>query len=95
MNRYDLRGRIAIVTGGAGGLAQPLVSTDALWLSAVAGVLAAGIPSVLFLAGIRSIGGMRTGVLMLFQVWPRSGLESSVPPKPRASSRPSASCISL
>lgn len=58
---------LAIVTGGAGGLGRPFTSTDALWLSAVAGVLAAGIPSVLFLAGIRTIGGMRTGVLMLFE----------------------------
>jgi drug/metabolite transporter (DMT)-like permease len=58
---------LAIVTGGGTALALPLRSTDALALTVVSGVAAAGIPSVLFLAGIRSIGGMRTGILMLFE----------------------------
>jgi drug/metabolite transporter (DMT)-like permease len=36
-------------------------------LSALAGIAAAGIPSILFLRGIRTIGGTRTGILMLFE----------------------------
>ncbi len=58
---------LAVAFGGATALAQPLRGGDALGLSAVAGVLAAGIPSLLFLTGIRTIGGMRTGILMLFE----------------------------
>jgi drug/metabolite transporter (DMT)-like permease len=38
-----------------------------LALSGLAGTLAAGIPSILFLRGIRTIGGTRTGILMLFE----------------------------
>jgi drug/metabolite transporter (DMT)-like permease len=33
----------------------------------VAGTLGAGIPSLLFLTGIRLIGGTRTGILMLLE----------------------------
>jgi DME family drug/metabolite transporter len=40
---------------------------DALAFAALAGVLGAGIPSVLFLAGLRAIGGTRAGILMLFE----------------------------
>jgi drug/metabolite transporter (DMT)-like permease len=58
---------LAIATGGAASLAVPLASGPALGLSALAGTLAAGIPSILFLRGIRSIGGTRTGILMLFE----------------------------
>ena len=58
---------LAAVLGDGAGLAQPFRSPSALWLSAVAGVLAAGIPSLLFLTGIRTIGGTRTGILMLFE----------------------------
>jgi len=58
---------LALVTGGATALSAPLRSTDALSLAVVAGVLGAGIPSVLFLTGIRSIGGTRTGILMLIE----------------------------
>jgi drug/metabolite transporter (DMT)-like permease len=58
---------LAIVTGGGGSLAAPVMSGQALWLSAVAGIAAAGIPSILFLRGIRTIGGTRTGILMLFE----------------------------
>ena len=58
---------LAIVTGGGNSLAAPFRSGQALWLSALAGVAAAGIPSILFLRGIRTIGGTRTGILMLFE----------------------------
>jgi len=40
---------------------------DALALAALAGILGAGMPSVLFLAGLRAIGGTRAGILMLFE----------------------------
>lgn len=58
---------LAMVTGGGDSLAAPVRSGQALWLAAVAGIAAAGIPSILFLRGIRTIGGMRTGILMLFE----------------------------
>jgi drug/metabolite transporter (DMT)-like permease len=57
----------AIVGGGIASLALPLQDPAALALSAIAGTIAAGIPSLLFLTGIRAIGGTRTGVLMLFE----------------------------
>jgi DME family drug/metabolite transporter len=58
---------LAIVTGGGASLAAPVTSGQALGLAAVAGIAAAGIPSILFLRGIRTIGGTRTGILMLFE----------------------------
>jgi drug/metabolite transporter (DMT)-like permease len=58
---------LALVTGGGGSLAAPLTSGSALGLVALAGILGAGIPSFLFLRGIRTIGGTRTGILMLFE----------------------------
>ena len=48
-------------------LAMPVRSGSALLLAAIAGVAAAGIPSVLFLVGIRAIGGTRAGILMLIE----------------------------
>jgi drug/metabolite transporter (DMT)-like permease len=58
---------IALVASGPAALALPLGDPSALALTAVAGTLAAGIPSILFLMGIRAIGGTRTGILMLFE----------------------------
>jgi drug/metabolite transporter (DMT)-like permease len=58
---------LAVAVGGPAALALPLGDSSALALAAVAGIFAAGIPSILFLTGIRSIGGTRTGVLMLFE----------------------------
>jgi drug/metabolite transporter (DMT)-like permease len=58
---------LAVISGGGSSLAVPLRSGQALWLSALAGIAAAGIPSILFLRGIRTIGGTRTGILMLFE----------------------------
>lgn len=58
---------LAVAFGGASALAEPFRGGGALGLSVIAGVLAAGIPSLLFLTGIRTIGGMRTGILMLFE----------------------------
>ena len=58
---------LAIAAGSGGSLGAPLSSGPALGLSVLAGTLAAGIPSILFLRGIRTIGGTRTGILMLFE----------------------------
>jgi drug/metabolite transporter, DME family len=40
---------------------------DALAFGALGGIIGAGIPSVLFLTGIRAIGATRAGILMLFE----------------------------
>jgi len=53
------------VTGG--NLAAPFGGARAFALATIAGVVGAGIPSMLFLIGIRAIGGTRTGILMLFE----------------------------
>ncbi len=58
---------LATVTGDAAGLVRPFQSQTALSIAVVAGVLGAGIPGLLFLTGIRTIGGTRTGILMLFE----------------------------
>lgn len=58
---------LAAATGEATELARPLQSGTALWLAIIAGALGAGIPGILFLTGIRTIGGTRTGILMLFE----------------------------
>jgi drug/metabolite transporter (DMT)-like permease len=55
---------------GGGALSSvwlPFSSPTLLGLMVVAGVFAAAVPSFLFLAGIRWIGGVRTGILMLAQ----------------------------
>jgi drug/metabolite transporter, DME family len=40
---------------------------DALAFALLGGIVGAGIPSTLFLVGIRAIGGIRAGILMLFE----------------------------
>ena len=45
----------------------PLHGGAALGLALLAGILGAGIPSVLFLVGVRAIGGTRAGILMLLE----------------------------
>jgi drug/metabolite transporter (DMT)-like permease len=45
----------------------PLHDGRALGLAVLAGVLGAGLPSILFLVGIRAIGGTRAGILMLIE----------------------------
>ena len=56
---------IAIIAGNA--LDVPLREPRALLVAVFTGVAAAGIPSVLFLVGIRAIGGTRAGILMLLE----------------------------
>ena len=56
---------LAVVLGND--LGVPLRDGRALGLAVIAGVLGAGIPSVLFLFGIRALGGTRAGILMLIE----------------------------
>jgi len=58
---------LAIGGGALSSVWLPLTSPTLLVLMVVAGVFAAAVPSFLFLAGIRRIGGVRTGILMLAQ----------------------------
>lgn len=58
---------IALASGAAAQLALPSRSVEALGIAAIAGIVGAGLPSLLFLTGIRTIGGTRTGILMLFE----------------------------
>jgi drug/metabolite transporter (DMT)-like permease len=58
---------IAAITGTGAALANPLTDPSILPLLAFTGLFAAAIPSILFLAGIRRIGGTRAGILMLFE----------------------------
>ena len=58
---------LALVIGAGAGLAFPLQNPSILPLLLFAGLFAAAIPSILFLTGIRLIGGTRAGILMLFE----------------------------
>ncbi len=58
---------IALLTGGGAAVVSPL-SNPVAWPYLVAGgVLGAGIPTTLFLLGIRWIGGVRAGILALLE----------------------------
>jgi drug/metabolite transporter, DME family len=58
---------VAAATGAGTALAFPLRDPSVLPLLAFTGLFAAAIPSILFLSGIRLIGGTRAGILMLFE----------------------------
>lgn len=58
---------LAIVTGATATLVQPLQTPSVLPLLLFTGLFAAAIPSMLFLTGIRLVGGTTTGILMLFE----------------------------
>jgi drug/metabolite transporter (DMT)-like permease len=58
---------LAIGGGALATISLPLASPDLLVLMLFTGVFAAGVPSFLFLAGIRWIGGVKAGILMLAQ----------------------------
>jgi DME family drug/metabolite transporter len=58
---------LGIATGAGAALAFPVRDPSILPLLAVTGLFAAAIPSILFLTGIRLIGGTRAGILMLFE----------------------------
>ena len=58
---------VAVATGAAGTLAFPLTEPSVLPLVLFTGIFAAAVPSLLFLTGIRLIGGLRAGILMLIE----------------------------
>jgi drug/metabolite transporter (DMT)-like permease len=58
---------VAIATGAGTALTYPFREPSVLPLLAFTGLFAAAIPSILFLGGIRRIGGTRAGILMLFE----------------------------
>ena len=58
---------VSVATGGPAALLQPLGHPNVIVLLVGIGLFAAALPSVLFLTGIRWIGGVRTGILMLFE----------------------------
>jgi drug/metabolite transporter (DMT)-like permease len=58
---------LTIATGGVAALLQPLAQPNVLLLLIGVGLFAAALPSVLFLTGIRWVGGVRAGILMLFE----------------------------
>lgn len=58
---------LALFGGAAASLTLPLQTPSLLGLVVFAGLFGAGVPSFLFLAGIRWIGGVKAGVLMLAQ----------------------------
>lgn len=60
-------GALALLVGGPASLAFPLGDPGLLVLLVGVGLFAAALPSTLFLTGIRWIGGVRTGILMLFE----------------------------
>ncbi len=60
-------GALAIATGAGSTLALPIQQPAVLPLLAFTGLFAAAIPSILFLTGIRLVGGTGAGILMLFE----------------------------
>jgi drug/metabolite transporter (DMT)-like permease len=58
---------VALVIGQGDGLSAPLRSLDPWPVLLLAGIVAAGMSSLLFLTAIRLIGGTRTGILMLLE----------------------------
>lgn len=60
-------GVVAMVAGVGGSLVLPFSSPELLGILLFAGIFAAAIPSLLFLTGIRWIGPLRAGILMLVE----------------------------
>lgn len=58
---------LTLIGEGVAALLLPFGSPSLLALLAGIGLFAAAVPSVLMLSGIRWIGGVRTGILMLFE----------------------------
>lgn len=58
---------VSVAAGGFDGLWLPLGSGGLVLLLLAVGLFAAALPSFLFLTGIRQIGSVRTGILMLFE----------------------------
>lgn len=60
-------GGLVLVTGAGASLVTPLVQPGVLPLVLVNGLFAAAIPTLLFVIGLRRIGGMRAGIVMLLE----------------------------
>ena len=58
---------VSVATDGPAALLQPLASPSVVVLLVAVGLFAAALPSVLFLTGIRWVGPVRAGILMLFE----------------------------
>jgi DME family drug/metabolite transporter len=58
---------IAVLAGAGVALTYPLRDPSIMPLLVFSGLFAAAIPSILFLTGIRQIGGTRAGIVMLFE----------------------------
>jgi len=58
---------VAVVSGAVGTLGYPLETLSVVPLLLFTGLFAAAIPSMLFLTGIRLVGGTGAGILMLFE----------------------------
>jgi drug/metabolite transporter (DMT)-like permease len=58
---------VAIVVVGAGSLLQPLAAFDAIWPVLLAGVIGAGVPTLLYIVGIRRLGAPRAAILATFE----------------------------
>lgn len=58
---------VAIVAGSAAALIPPVGEPGLIPLMLFTGIFAAAVPSLGFLYGIRAIGGLRAGILMLFE----------------------------
>ena len=58
---------IGVLAAQTGQLSLPFGRPELLAIVVVSGTLGAAVPSFLFLSAIRLIGGMRTGILMLFE----------------------------
>jgi drug/metabolite transporter (DMT)-like permease len=58
---------LALAIGAGDGLLLPLRDPSVLPLLLFTGLFAAAIPSIMFLTGIRLVGGTRAGILMLFE----------------------------
>src|SRR5205814_6481952 len=58
---------VSLLVDGSGALARPLGDLPLLALLIGVGLFAAALPSSLFLGGIRRLGPIRAGILMLFE----------------------------
>jgi drug/metabolite transporter (DMT)-like permease len=58
---------VTILTSGVGALALPLGNAGLFALLVGVGLFAAALPSFMFLTGIRRLGPVRAGILMLFE----------------------------
>jgi DME family drug/metabolite transporter len=58
---------LALLFSGAGTLLQPLAGFSSLWPVLLAGVIGAGVPTFLYIVGIRRLGAPRAAILATFE----------------------------